>query len=286
MSKSSFLKKRYILLFILVLSLIGFSKSCQFRMSDEEIVSYFGNKKAPTINYLEIGGKKVRYLWQDNGREATVIFVHGAPGSSSAFIDYFSEEKLKESVNLISIDRPGYGYSDFGEAEPSMLAQAEVVNAVCNNLKLNNIILVGHSLGAPIAAKAACLDPSLYAGLVIVAGSVDPDLEAQEWYRPWLRNWLAQMILPASLFVTNEEIFFLKDQLVAMRPDWKKITIPTIVIQGDSDRLVPKENVEFVKKKIPGEHLEIWLEPQVNHFIPWNRPDLIVDGILKLGGKL
>ncbi|MEO9853062.1 MAG: alpha/beta hydrolase [Reichenbachiella sp.] len=255
-------------------------------MSDEEVASYFGNNEAPVVDYIDVGEKRVRYLWQDNRHATTAIFVHGAPGSSSAFIDYFYDQELKSKVNLVSIDRPGYGYSGFGNAEPSLLEQAKVVNALVAHLKLNQVILVGHSLGAPIIVKAFFEQPERYAGLVLVAGSVDPEQEAQEWYRPWLRNRLAKLLLPASLFVTNEEIFFLKDQLIEMESSWGKITVPIIMIQGDSDRLVPKENVVFVKEKVNDTFLEVWLESEVNHFIPWNRPDLIVNAILKLEGKL
>ena len=286
MKNRKWLKKRYGAVVLVLLLLIGFSNSLQFRMSDQEITSYFSTYAAPEIRYLKLKDKKVRYLWQNNGHRTTAIFVHGAPGSSSAFIDFFFDKGLTDRVNVVSMDRPGYGYSDYGDAEPSLLNQAKVVSAIVDELDLEEVILVGHSLGAPIIAKAAFQRPERYAGLVMVAGSVDPDQEPVEWYRPWLRNWLAKVLLPSSLFVTNEEIFMLKDQLLTMEGDWKKLSIPLIVVQGDSDRLVPKENINFIQDRVEEQYLEIWLEPKVNHFIPWNRPDLIVNGILKLEGKL
>ncbi|MEO9967217.1 MAG: alpha/beta hydrolase [Reichenbachiella sp.] len=286
MRKRINLKKRYLFSILFVALIIGFSNSFQFRMSDSEVISYFGQTTPPEVKYLEVGQRTVRYLWQNNGHKTTVILVHGAPGSSSAFIDFFHNQDLRSKVNIISIDRLGYGYSGYGEAEPSLESQAEVIQEIVADLSLDHVILLGHSLGAPIIARAALENPKSYAGLVMVAGSMDPDQEPVEWYRTWLRNGLAEFILPASLIVTNEEIYFLKDQLLDLRPELKQIEIPLIVIQGESDQLVPMENATFIQEHVASKELEVWLEPQVNHFIPWNRPDLIVDGILKLEGKL
>lgn len=255
-------------------------------MTDQQVAAYFGKEIAPEVRYLKVGDRTIRYLWQNLGHQTTVILVHGAPGSSSAFIDFFHNDHLSKKVNLISIDRLGYGYSGYGQAEPVLERQAAAVNAIVTHLDLDHVILVGHSIGAPIVAKASFDLPSRYAGLVLVAGSVDPEQEPLEWYRPWLRNWLAKLILPPSLYVTNEEIYQLKGQLEAMEPYWNKIDFPVIVIQGESDRLVPKENAKYIEEKVSAELLEVWLEPDVNHFIPWNRPDLIINSILKLEGKL
>ncbi|MDA0195446.1 MAG: alpha/beta hydrolase [Bacteroidetes bacterium] len=59
------------------------------------------------------------------------------------------------------------------------------------------------------------------------------------------------------------------------------IKIPVIVIQGTVDELVPKENADFAKQMINPQFLEIWMEEGMNHFVPWNRPDLINKAILK-----
>ena len=284
--KEKIRKKRFILPLLIIALLVGFSNSLQFRMSDDEVVSYFGNQQGPEVRYIDVDGRKIRYLWKDNGKNTTAILVHGAPGSSSAFIDYFYDSHLAQSVNLLSLDRPGYGYSGYGDAQPSLVKQAQTINTIVDDLMLEHVILVGHSLGAPIIVKSAVLRPKGYKGLVLVAGSVDPEQEPQEWFRPWLRNAIAKFVLPSSLYVTNEEIYFLKEQLEDMKPDWSELNVPIIVVQGTSDKLVPKENVNFIRDNVKDHQLEIWMEPEVNHFIPWNRPDLIVNGVLKLEGKI
>lgn len=286
MNYSLRVKKRYILLLLVVIALSWFSNSFYFRMTDQEVENYFKGIKSPVIEYIGIDDHKMRYLWMDNDKNTTVIFVHGAPGSSSAFIDYFKNNELIQEVNLISIDRLGYGYSDFGKVVISLKEQAEAIKQVKVYHELEKVILVGHSLGAPIIGQAVFDHPDLYDGLLLVSGSVDPELEEKEWYRPWLRNTLMKSVLPTTFYTTNEEIYHLKEQLVDLKTKWNQLNLPVIVIHGKADQLVPVENTVFLRERIPARHCEIWLEPGVNHFIPWNRPDLIVNGILKLERKL
>ena len=81
--------------------------------------------------------------------------------------------------------------------------------------------------------------------------------------------------------VMIEEIFFLKEELEQMLPGWKEIKVPVTIIQGVEDTLVPKENASFARRMVDPEYLQVWLEEGVNHFIPWNRPDLIRSAIVQ-----
>ena len=67
-----------------------------------------------------------------------------------------------------------------------------------------------------------------------------------------------------------------------MLPLWSKISVPVIVIQGEDDALVPKENAYFAQRMVNPNLLRLQLEPDVNHFIPWNQPHLINQAIFDL----
>jgi pimeloyl-ACP methyl ester carboxylesterase len=258
-------------------------------MSTAQVNDYFEQDSIkPQVLQLKSNSRTVNYLYLNSNAKALVVFVHGAPGSSSAFIDFLKNSELQKTANLLSIDRPGYGYSNFGKAETSLVEQARSLAEVIEKHKTINekTILVGHSLGAPIIARLAMDFPDLVEGLIFVGGSIDPEQEKEAWYRPLGSNVLGRILVPKSLWVTNEEIYVLKDQLSSMLPLWKYLKIPVTVIQGEADDLVPKENAFFAKRMIEEAYLDIWMEPGVNHFIPWNRPDLIISAInLHLGNK-
>ena len=55
-----------------------------------------------------------------------------------------------------------------------------------------------------------------------------------------------------------------------------------IVIQGQKDSLVPKENADFAKKMLVNAPVEFVLVDSMDHFVPWSNPELIHDAIIKL----
>ncbi len=72
----------------------------------------------------------------------------------------------------------------------------------------------------------------------------------------------------------------MKGELEQMLPLWQTLRVPITVIQGEADQLVPAANAAFVKKQAVNAPLQIIMVPQMNHFIPWERPILIRDAIL------
>jgi pimeloyl-ACP methyl ester carboxylesterase len=67
-----------------------------------------------------------------------------------------------------------------------------------------------------------------------------------------------------------------------MLPRWKEIKCPVIVIQGEKDSLVPAGNADFAKKMLVNASVDIVMKKDMNHFVPWNNPELIRQAILSL----
>jgi pimeloyl-ACP methyl ester carboxylesterase len=188
---------------------------------------------------------------------------------------------LLENAQLITVDRPGFGASNFGYAEPSLERQAAVLRPLIEeNKKGRPVILVGHSLGGPVIARMAMDYPELINGLIFVAASVDPDLEPNEWFRGPLATPFLKWILPRSLRASNDEIYQLKPELQRMLPLWQEVTSPAIIIQGNKDTLVPPGNAEFIKRMMAHAEVKVVMEESMNHFVPWTHPHLIRQAIL------
>jgi pimeloyl-ACP methyl ester carboxylesterase len=229
----------------------------------------------------------MRYAWSGNPKKRAVLFVHGSPGSWEGWAHFLLDPDLEKNFQLIAVDRPGYGGSDGGKTETSLQRQAEDVLEV---LKFNQsdqpAILVGHSFGGPVIAKAAMIDSSKVMGLVFVASSVSPDLERTKWFQYPATWWPIRVLIPTDLRVCNEEIFPLKGELTKMLPDWKKITAKAVLIQGDEDDLVPPANVDFLLAHLaPEDVLKVERVAELNHFVPWKRPDLIKDAIFLVNSE-
>lgn len=263
-----------------LLMLLLFSACVEFRVSDQEAIETLEETSvAIQFGDLQVEDRNIHYAYTDNSKDLLVVFVHGSPGSWNAFIDYFKADSLLSSADFVSVDRAGFGLSGFGEAETSIEVQAKQIKAVTDQFNHSKILLVGHSLGGPVIARMAMDYPNAFDGLILVAPSIDPNLEEKYWYQRAIDSRVGGWLTPKEFEVSNDEILPLKGELELMLPLWDKIQIPSIVIQGTNDRLVPKGNADFAKAMLPDSLVEIRLLEGVNHFVPWNHPSEIIKAI-------
>jgi len=286
MNKKWWLKSRgWIITLFIFTGLLFLMDSCmQFRMSKSEIDQFFANKQTKgTLHSYYHGNRLVNYLEAGDRHLPLVVFVHGSPGSLSAFIDFMADTVLLKRADLITIDRPGFGASNFGYAEPSLKKQVAMFKPFLEEHKNQRpIILVGHSLGGPVIARMAMDYPELVDGLIFVAGSIDPDLEPHEWFRAPLALPFLKWLLPRSIRASNDEIYKLKPELQEMLPLWSSIKAPAIFIQGGKDELVHPDNAQFAQRMMTGTTVKLVLKEDMNHFVPWSNPELIRNAIVEM----
>lgn len=215
-----------------------------------------------------------------------VVLVHGSPGSADAFLDYLADTVLSKKARLVTIDRPGFGYTqDFGKPERSLAAQAAGVKAVADQLAPDQKIwLVGHSLGGSVIARFAMDYPEQTAGLVLVAASIDPAMEEHPWWQSAINPPPLKWLIPKSFWTSNAEIKPLEAELKKMLPLWRNIRCPVSVIHALDDRLVPVANTDFARRVLVNcPDLKMEILPGGDHFILWSCTGIvgqaIIDGI-------
>jgi|GEM_PF-1150542 len=146
-----------------------------------------------------------------------VMGVHGSPGSANAYMDHLADTVLTQRVRFIAVDRPGFGYSGFGDPEISLQAQAADLKAVLDQYAPNEgVYFLGDSIGGPLIVRFAMDFPESVRGLVLVAGSVEPDLEPHPWWQKPADRLPLRWLLPRSMWTSNHEILHLEDELRAM----------------------------------------------------------------------
>lgn len=255
-----------------------FTSSCiQFRVTSQQVdKSFVELSLKPKLKTYQRNNRTIHYA--DIGADSLpmVIFFHGAPGSWSAFMAYMKDEDLTNNFRIVAVDRPGYGYSDFGQEEVSLKKQADLFLPLLDlNKSPEKPLLAGHSLGGPVIARMAMDFPKKVGGLFLIAPSIDPKQEKEEWYRVFGRYPPFRWLLPDELRVTNDEIYFLKEELEKMLPLWKNITVPVKILHGKNDQLVPVENAFFGESVMTNTQVENIILDDANHFLPWNRYETI-----------
>lgn len=227
----------------------------------------------PSLSYLHAGDEQ-------NPR---VIYIHGTPGSAGGWADFLVSPI--PGLEAIAVDRLGFGKSgpQSGVGEPSFAMQALAIEPLLVQRTGRWPILVGHSLGGPIAAWIAATNPGKIGGLVIVAGSLDPAEEKPGIAQRIATTGLVRAILPRALDNSMGELASAKAQTQLLAPLLINITCPIIVIHGTNDALVPYGNTSYMRSMLTSAASVkmVTLENQ-GHFVPWERPEVIRDAVQEL----
>ena len=122
-------------------------------------------------NFAKLDGARVRYINYGKGDEALVL-IHGWTQNADSWSDNVAEFAKRSRVIIVEL--PGHGESDKPQTGYTMDYFARAVDAVMRNAKVKRAVLVGHSMGTPVARQFYRKYPEKTLGIVIVDGSLRP----------------------------------------------------------------------------------------------------------------
>lgn len=144
----------------------------------------------------------LHYQQAGNGNNS-IVLIHGLGSNSMAFKKNIPA--LAKKAKVIALDLPGYGATELGDFVPGIANYANAIKEFIELKKLDNVTLVGHSMGAQIALQLAADQEST------------TDQQPTHDHRPsWLKNLV--LLAPAGLeqFTVDEKKWFhtvVNDQL-------------------------------------------------------------------------
>ncbi len=212
-----------------------------------------------------------------------IVFLHGWGAFKELW--WSTLRDLSRDYRCFAIDMPGHGESRIGRAD-QIERIARLVADFCADLGLTSIILVGHSMGGSVAVELTLHYPHLVQRLALIDAAVDAYrmpaytrlylLPAIGWpvfritqaigraFRPigqriphdhgggWIRPWVRR----ASYLATfdPEGLYRILRSLFATRADERlqQIRVPTLVLTGQFDSLVPPSHARRLAQVIPG----------------------------------
>jgi len=232
---------------------------------------------------LDVPAEYELAVWRSGPADAwPVIYVHGTPGSAGAFRSYLADPV--EGTRSIAYDRPGFGETTPKRVVPSFQEQAAAIEPLLETGDTGERpILVGHSLGGPIVARAAADYPQRVGGLVILAGSLDPALEKPEWFNYLADFPLVRPFIGSALRHANDEIMSAREHAELLDSVIHRVTCPVVVIHGTRDSLVSYDNVEYMRTAFTNaESVRVITLEGVRHFIPWSHEQTVREAIESL----
>ena len=233
----------------------------------------------------QVDGAKIHWTSQGSGRQA-VMLVHGWTCDDSSWREQVPA--LKGSSRVLTLDLPGHGKSETPKSGLSMENFARAVEAVREEARVDNVVLVGHSMGTPVIRKYALMYPQHVKGLVLVDGLVQiPDGNAETptapagamtaparenmikrmfgpLTTPALQEHIMKMMMGASEATANGAMTATQD-----RSQWSNapITVPVLAVYAGTRPLATEPNV---KRLFP--NAEYHQIPHTAHFLMMEKP--------------
>jgi pimeloyl-ACP methyl ester carboxylesterase len=189
---------------------------------------------------------------------------------------------LSTSWRTVAYDHRGTGATIAPTESISVPTMVDDLFAVLDSLKIEKCILGAESAGGMVALSAALQQPERFEGLVLVAVMYHREVPNEEplfvtglknnfektidafvdscvldiepnsvEVRTWGRKILQRATQEASIRLYECSYG------IDLRPEISNIKIPTLVIHGDCDKLVPLEEAEWLASHLPNSHLHI-----------------------------
>jgi len=283
------MKKQLILIFFISFS-IFFSSCLRIRMNDKKIYRFFEETGfEPEIFYYQKHDRQMRYIKVGSESEVLLFLLHGSPGSIKTVTDLLEDSLLLHQTTMIAVDKPGYGFSDFGKAETSLEKQVELISPILEKYQedFEKIIIVGSSYGGSLAVRLTMEKPEWVDGLVLAAASVAPKEEKIYWFSYPARWIIIRWFVPKTLKLANKEKFAHEEELNKMIPLWENIEIPVVILHGKEDGLIYPTNPKFAEEKlINSPSVEVIMFDSQNHFVLWQQTEVLVKEIIEMIEKI
>jgi len=213
-----------------------------------------------------------------------LIFIHGSGATGKVW--RYQSPAFPASI---AIDLPGRPDGDFC---PSIESAVDWLKAYVDKNGLNDLVLVGHSLGTAIALQYAIAHPGDLKGMVLIGGGarlrVHPDtldflgraIESPEIF--------PQMFVDSWQKVSKDFAKELREEALLLGPavflnDMKacdafdvighlpEISTPTLAITGTEDVMTPPKYAEFLKDRMP--NAQVTFVEGGTHFVFGEYPD-------------
>jgi pimeloyl-ACP methyl ester carboxylesterase len=219
---------------------------------------------------VEVNG--VRLAYDDRGAGTPIVFLHAFPLNRTMWAA--QESTLSQRFRVITVDLRGHGESDAPLWRYTLDQYADDVNALLDHLSIQRAVMAGLSMGGYVLFAMYRRHSDRIRGLIFADTRAEADQPAQA---TWRFN-LAQKVERVRAIILSTPISGIVGDLMAIaeRPDstplLKTITLPTLVLVGDQDRLTTPEENRCLADGIPGARLEII--PGAGHLSNMEQPEL------------
>lgn len=245
--------------------------------------------------YVDVNGWKTRYA-RAGEQGPAILLLHGLGASLESW--YFNVDALGNEFRVFAPDIVYFGKSAKPKRDPQHEDFVDFTRHFMDAFGIDRALLVGNSMGGAIAARAAMQFPDRVAGLMLVNSAgfgkelawwlrlrTLVDIRPTGTPPPWLARFGLRAIFDDPARISDDVLQVLmgveQDQesmqtarrVLNIGVDWRglkpillqeirdaahQITVPTLIVWGKQDKVVPVEHAFTARKKIPNARLHLF----------------------------
>lgn len=264
--------------------------------------------KPDKAGHLDVNG--ISYYYEIRGKGEPLLLLHGGLGQIEMF--GANLKTLQENRQVIGVDLQGHGRTPLGNRPIEIPAIGADMAELVTKLGYDKVDVLGYSFGGGVALQMAAQAPDKVRRLVIASA-------------PFARNGFFPEMLPQQAAVSGAMADMMKEtpmykSYVAVAPDASqfpklldamgeamrgdydasdavaKLSMPVMLIYGDSDMIRPEHIVEFYQKLGGGlkdagwmrEHMSknrLAILPGLTHYETFAAPVLVSTALPFLNGE-
>jgi 3-oxoadipate enol-lactonase len=232
--------------------------------------------------------------YESHGSGPAVVLLHGRGGTHLSW--YQQVPHLRDRYRVITLDHREFGLTREVKNGPGRKAFVDDLDQLLDHLGIDRACVVGQSMGGFTALGFAVREPDRVAGLVLAdtsGGIVSadilselrrslPTLPADSMARALSKRFIEGNPVGAFLYAqiggltppireSLEDLLLSEDgPSLADLADWAVYKVPTLVIVGDKDILVPPVVAHMVTAHLPGAKLEVVAD--AGHSVYFEKP--------------
>jgi pimeloyl-ACP methyl ester carboxylesterase len=248
--------------------------------------------------FAKVDGRRVHYENHGKGREA-IVLIHGWTCDLGFWRGQIPD--LSKRARVIAVDLPGHGQSDKPEIAYTMELFARAVDAVMQDAGVDRAVLIGHSMGTPVARQFYRKYAKKTLGLVVVDGMLRPfgdkkmmdnfiaplrgpnyKVEAAKFIDgmmgPEVSSALREQI-KTSMLSTPQYVAISAMEGMADESIWEqdKIDVPVLAVLAKSP-FWPADTEQFFRSVAANLDYQMW--EGVSHFLMMEKPKEFNDAVI------
>lgn len=248
----------------------------------------------------------------------TVVLAHGWTMTSASWDPVIEELQRHRDVRIVTYDQRGHGNSNMGDDDPSIRMLGEDLHAVVTaRVPEGPIVLGGHSMGGMavmawaglhhqefkarvvgvvLASTAASIEgrsPIPLEGFVMSAATHAPRLAPRQLVPIAVQGRLlfghgarkedvktAIRQIQHTKMPTIGKFFHALESHDEVEALAHFVDVPTHILVGSLDRLIPPRFAEMLREDIP--HAELTVLHDLGHMLPYEAPEILSDALISM----